>query len=749
MYEMLGYSDEWTVEPGQTIKFMVSCDGVETYNADIVRIRCGDASAGTPGLKETAVDTNIVGALQGRKQFTEIGSYGLIDSAASLNTESITIILSIMPTLPQKEGKQFIIGRWSESAQKGYGLWLNDEGCLVWQQGDGKGRLESLTLSKPMVSKQWYRIFACFDAQSGLVHLAQQPNSPLHALNSGDEASTLWNGMALSCADELPLSIAAAPTGLDVPRMCKHFNGRIDSPTLLAQAQEIDVLEQLKQEHKDRRYPADVLLDIDFAQGITGDVINDTGPFDLHGKLYNIPVRAVAGALWNRTHHSWKEHPAHFAAVHFHDDSLEDAQWECDFQYTVPSDLKSGIYAARLTSGDAHARIVFFVRPKRGAKRAKIAFLASTATYMAYSNSHYRYDVPELEQKNGTFTVLQPWDIYLNEHRELGLSVYDTHSDGYGCYYSSRRRPLFSATLLTRTWALTADTLYTDWLDEKGFDYDVITDEMLHTEGMSAVEGYNVIVTGAHPEYWSTPMWDTAVSYQAAGGRLMYMGGNGFYWRVAFNEDKPWLMELRRAETGARYYAPPPGDCYHSFTGEYGGLWRHLGEAPQTLVGVGCVAAGFDASSYYRRRPESNDMRAAFMFEGIDDQIIGDFGACGGGAAGDEIDRADFDLGTPPHALIVARSEKHTPFYTIMPEESLFHIPAINGEEAEACYADIVFYECLNGGAVFATGSIAWGGSLSWNGYDNNVSRLTYNVLTRFAKDEPFSMPTQPIKYQG
>src|SRR5690606_2621542 len=99
-----------------------------------------------------------------------------------------------------------------------------------------------------------------------------------------------------------------------------------------------------------------VLLAVDFAQGMSSDRISDTGPFGLSGKLHNIPVRGVAGALWNRTHHSWQEHPAHVAAVHFHDDSLEDAAWESDFHYTVPSDLKSGIYAARLTAGDTHAR---------------------------------------------------------------------------------------------------------------------------------------------------------------------------------------------------------------------------------------------------------------------------------------------------------------------------------------------------------------------------------------------------------
>ena len=56
--------------------------------------------------------------------------------------------------------------------------------------------------------------------------------------------------------------------------------------------------------------------------------------------------------------------------------------------------------------------------------------------------------------------------------------------------------------------------------------------------------------------------------------------------------------------------------------------------------------------------------------------------------------------------------------------------------------ADMVFFEYPNGGAVFSVGSISWFGSLSYNDYDNNVSRITDNVLSTFARDEP--LPGQP-----
>ena len=55
--------------------------------------------------------------------------------------------------------------------------------------------------------------------------------------------------------------------------------------------------------------------------------------------------------------------------------------------------------------------------------------------------------------------------------------------------------------------------------------------------------------------------------------------------------------------------------------------------------------------------------------------------------------------------------------------------------------ADRTYFEGPNGGAVFCTSSIAWCGSLSHNGYDNNVSCIADNVLKRFASPEPRPLP--------
>ena len=246
-------------------------------------------------------------------------------------------------------------------------------------------------------------------------------------------------------------------------------------------------------------------------------------------------------------------------------------------------------------------------------------------------------------------------------------------------------------------------------------------------------------MTGTHPEYHSTRMWDAMKAWIDRGGRLMYMGGNGWYWRVAFHDELPGVLELRRAEDGIRPWVAEPGEYFHSFNGEYGGLWRRIGRPPNVMAGVGFIAQGFDISSYYRRAPDADNPRAAFIFDGVPDEIIGDFGLVGGGAAGIELDCIARDLGSPPNMLRLASSEGHSALMLLVNEEFGPVPPNLGGDQNLRVRADLAFGETPAGGAIFATASIAWCGSLSHNDYDNNVSKITANVLKRFLDPEPFA----------
>ncbi len=213
------------------------------------------------------------------------------------------------------------------------------------------------------------------------------------------------------------------------------------------------------------------------------------------------------------------------------------------------------------------------------------------------------------------------------------------------------------------------------------------------------------------------------------------MSGNGLYWRIAYDPLGSGAIEVRRCEVGNGWITAP-GEAYQAYDGLYGGLWRRLGRPPQQTVGVGFVGQGFDRSSNFRRAPQSHDPRAAFIFEGVENEILGDFGLIGGGAAGLELDRTDPALGTPPNTLVLARSEGHTANYLPTVEDLLINY--VNQAELTPIHGEVVFFETVAGGAVFSTGSIAWAGSLSHQGYDNTIARITANVLRRFIDPTPF-----------
>jgi N,N-dimethylformamidase len=99
----------------------------------------------------------------------------------------------------------------------------------------------------------------------------------------------------------------------------------------------------------------------------------------------------------------------------------------------------------------------------------------------------------------------------------------------------------------------------------------------------------------------------------------------------------------------------------------------------------------------------------------------------------------------PDHAVVVAQSENHPPEapWVLVPEEQLTHITTIPGEShKQLIRADMTLFETPNNGCVFSTGSITFCGSLPHNGFDNSISRLIGNVLTRFLDPKAaFAMP--------
>jgi N,N-dimethylformamidase len=746
---LMGYAEEVSVAPGERVGFKVSGRGCPRYRADIVRLYAPDTGPDAPGFREVVVPTPVGGEYPVRWQDIQPGSYVVVPRAPALDPAgSFTLQALVWPTRPAR-GRQALLGAWREGAAAGYGLGLDEAGALALWLGDGAGGTARVTTGVPLAERRWHLVAGSFDAATGRMRVVQEPLSgPTFGPEERAEAEArtpvrppVGPGPFLIAAwqqsdrpDRWPGIVAGG-----------HFDGKIDRPRVARRALERGEIAALVDGPLPAGLGAVVAAAWDFAADIPTDRVTDRSPGQCHGTTVNLPARAVTGHNWTGSELDWRKAPEQYGAIHFHADDLDDARWETDFSLTVPADWPSGVYAARLRGGDAEWRIPFFVRPPRGARagtRPPIAYLASTATYTVYCNNRGRFVGAWTELVHGRLTVLDATDALLLRYPELGLSTYDVHGDGSGVAYGTRLRPATNIRPTGRLWNYCADLFVIDWLEHTGLAYDVITDDDLHRDGAALLEPYRVVATGSHPEYCSREMLEALDAHLRRGGRLMYLGGNGFYWRIAYHPTKAGIIEVRRGEDGTRAWAAEVGEYYMSFTGEYGGLWRRQGRPPNAIAGVGFISQGFDASTYYRQTPARRDPRVAFMFAGIgEDELIGDFGTLRGGAAGLEIDCYDRLLGSPSHALVVASSENHSNVFELVNEAVLVAHGATDAAQNPGVRADMVFFETPNGGAVFSTGSIAYAGSLPHNGYDNNVARLTTNVLRRFADPAPFAMP--------
>jgi N,N-dimethylformamidase len=735
MIPLIGYSNHLSVSPGMKIEFKVSSSDRQPYDAKLVRVISGDPNPQGIGIRSEELPAIFTGSYPSRFQPVDLGSYARIKHRDVFNyLSSFTAIATIYPTTPEK-GEQGIICKYNTDVPAGFALIIDANGCLSARLGDGQGNEIQVSTDKKLSTHNWYRVWVTFDFDRQVLSVGQLPLKSSHLKENGASKS-IQIELIPELNTDTDLLIAAVG---EIP-IAKHFNGKIERPMVLNRACEPETIFKIATEGAVNNI--NMVAIWDFSQNIAGTRIIDLGPNQLDGDLINLPTRGVKGSNWSGSEMCWRHAPEQYGAIHFHDDDIYDCGWETDFSFTIPEDMRSGVYAARLKCGNLEEMIPFFVRPKLGQPQSDICVLIPTFTYILYGN-HARGNTNEVYRERAKAWNARQWTP--DEHPEYGLSTYNFHSDGSGICYASRLRPIMNM----RSGFISipelpgsglrhfpADTHLFAWLEAMGHNFDVITDEDLHEQGVSLIESYKVVLTTTHPEYHTKQTLDALKDYSDRGGHLMYLGGNGFYWRIAKHQELDGVYEVRRAEGGIRAWAAQPGEYYHSFDGTYGGLWRRNGRPPQQLVGVGFSAQGFMEGTYYRRHRHAKNQKVAWIFAGVDEDILGDFGLIGCGAAGYELDRIDYALGTPQDVFVLASSEKHSENFILVHEEQLTHVSNCSGEpESKLIRADLIYYKNSHGGAVFSVGSISFCGSLSHNNYDNNISRITNNVICGFQGD--------------
>jgi hypothetical protein len=301
----------------------------------------------------------------------------------------------------------------------------------------------------------------------------------------------------------------------------------------------------------------------------------------------------------------------------------------------------SGLYFVRATSADGRVGYApFIVRPRRLGEH-RVAVVLATNTWAAYN-------------------------------------FQDADGDGWGdSWYVGGRtsvdlhRPFldFGVPFRFHDW----DLEFIAWLNETGKHADFLSDDDLDSvaSGDELARRYALIVFPGHEEYVTAHEFDVIRRYRDAGGNLAFLAANNLYRQVT-----------RRGDVLVR-----------------GPLWRKLGRAESSVVGVQYVASNHGE----KQGPfvVTGAAAAPWVFAGTglsDGQSFGRYGI-------------EIDERTPASPRGI---------------EVLARLPGVFGAGRTA---EMTYYETAAGAKVFAAGVLNFAASLGQPG----VARLLDNVWARLS----------------
>ena len=447
--------------------------------------------------------------------------------------------------------------------------------------------------------------------------------------------------------------------------------------------------------------------------------------------------------------------------------------WKESFRLKIPQDWKSGVYVVTASArfrelGIAVAEHFFVVRAARPGKKARMAYLLPTGTYVAYNDwggaNYYRsYDS---EQGATELSLQRPW--------AKGFIRHPISAPKHG--QEPTLKPFEDPRFRTIEWAVTHgfsrhysdagwsyfDSHFVKWAEGEGYAFDYLTQHDIHADA-SLLDNYQVLVIVGHDEYWTWQMRDAVDAFTSKGGNVARFAGN--------------LIWQTRMENGGRTqlcYKSPESDPLHKtnqrkYTST---MWEHpvVNRPVSASLGLNGVSGAYikiggatprSSGGLTVYRPEH------WAFEGTDLYYGDIFGQHPTSIATFECDGLDYTfkngLPEPTHldgapkdtqilALIpaVKGEEDHTDGKRniLGPLTEFLHIdksidsyfkffandkfPYAHGEGIRSVYGCCAIVTCTVGkGTVFNAGATCWIHGLQ--AHDFFTEQITRNVLNRLS----------------
>jgi hypothetical protein len=726
-----GYASAESVAAGQRITFHISSSVPYQFTVARLGLKLDDSSgdqvlhefpAGRPGV-----------------QPIHPGSYVHVSKRLTAPPSAITFECWLRPW--KLSGLAGLITQCDVKEAAGFGLFADANGSVSFFLGDGQrpfaDGLHSIAAGL-LNSSRWHHVVATWDWRDKSIWI------------DGQQIGRWPFGgpLALGAA---PLRLAAAgQDGL----ADRFLDGDLAMPVIYARCLSTDeIVERCRQQGLQPARANGVLACWPLTEE-RGGRVTDVSPHARHGKIINHATWMIGGP-------SFQPEVARFGdydplkdarrghGLRFASDDLYDCAWEATHRWRVPADAKSGLYVGRLQydlDGAEHFyHVTFIVRKAKRARKAPLLVLCASNTWRAYNSAAFGRRKPGLRQLTGTDGLPN------SPGNPPAFSFYRGHAGGQGTFQLGLRMPWPAADPYLRYGDKTdyshlarADRCAHIWLEQAGYDFDMIADSDLHREP-DLLRGYRAVLINGHSEYWSLPMLDGLERYLKSGGNAIVLSGNSLFWRVSYHPEGT-ILECRKVDAPGDQVPPARrGECWHSQDWRRGGLLRDCGHPGWKLIGLDCL--GWNNQGDARNfGPYVAELTDHFLFHQPEETGLRrdeKFGWAGEGkvpmANGHEI---DCRLST-----LAALQEEPTPAGATMPTDPPGITRLANGiipwKVGGAAFdyffrpikpqtdqgGEMIYWERPDGGRVFNAGSIGAGWALM---VDEKFQRLMRNVLAHF-----------------
>ena len=292
---------------------------------------------------------------------------------------------------------------------------------------------------------------------------------------------------------------------------------------------------------------------------------------------------------------------------------------------------------------------------------------------------------------------------------------------------------------------------FAQWAERRGLALDYVIDADLDgPRSRELIDGYRLLVSVGHDEYWTWAMRDTVEGFVADGSNVAFLSGNTCYWQVRLEDGGRRMVAWKHRFAEDPVYDTDQGHLTTT-------MWSDpiLARPENTLTGVSFTRGGYHriyrsvprgAGGYEVHRPEH------WLLDGTRLQR-GDLLGAEAGVVGYECDGCDLTLvdgrpvptgadGTPSDFTVVATAPA-TPFdaaTTPLPlapggeHELEFHARRLLGDDSpQACdrlrAGHAVLGTWTGGGTVVTTGCTDWAYGLD----DPVIDRVSGNIVDRLA----------------